>query len=256
MSKVVKSVLSRGSRLLLSAVLFLGSISLSCAQNNPQTPQIGPLGPPGVPANLFPAPHRPVAGIVSDEWSTEEARDRDGEAEQVMAFLGVRPGMTIADLGAGGGYYTIRLARRVGPTGRVLAEDVMPAYLWKLQQRVDQEHLGNVKLVLGEPHDPRLPFRSVDVVLMVHMYHEVAQPYGLLFNLLPALRPGARVAVIDLDQPTERHGTPRDLLLCEFHSLGFRQTHWGWIRDKLEYLALFEPPAKPPAHEAILPCSQ
>jgi SAM-dependent methyltransferase len=234
------------------AALFSGS---SCAEDT-EPSAIEPLGPPGVPANLFPKPERPVAGIVSEEWATEEARDRDGEAEQIMSFLGIRAGMSVADLGAGAGYYTVRLARRVGPTGRVLAEDVVPAFLWKLKQRLEREHLQNVTLALGEPHDPRLPPRSVDLVLMVHMYHEVAQPYGLLFNLLSALRPGARVAVIDLDQPTEQHGTPHLLLLCEFHSLGFRQTHWGWMRGKSEYFALFEPPAQPPKHEAIVPCSQ
>ena len=103
--------------------------------------------------------------------------------------------------------------------------------------------------------DPRIPQHSADLVLMVHMYHEVALPYGLLFNLLPALRANARVAVIDIDQPTAQHGTPHALLLCEFHSLGFRQTHWGWLRGHSEYLALFEPPARPPKHEAIVPCS-
>jgi SAM-dependent methyltransferase len=252
----VTHILSRQIRALLPAILLLGPVSASFGEEIGQSFQIGPLGPPGVPANLFPVPHRPVAGIVSEEWSTEDARDRDGEAEDIMNFLGVGPGMTVADLGAGAGYYTIRLARRVGSTGRVLGEDVMPAYLAKLQQRINQEHLGNVTLVLGEPHDPRLPYRSVDLVLMVHMYHEVAQPYGLLFNLLPALRPGARIAVIDLDQPTEQHGTPRTLLLCEFHGLGFRQTHWGWLRGKSEYFALFEPPAQLPKHEAIVPCSQ
>ena len=244
------------TRFLLFAVLLLGSSSTSPGQGTEQPSPIRPLGPPGVQAQFFPSPHRPVAGIVAEEWATEEARDRDGEAEQIMNFLAVGPGMTVADLGAGAGYYTVRLAKRVGPAGRVLAEDVVPAYLGKLQERVRREHLDNVTLVLGEPHDPRLPFRSVDLVLMVHMYHEVAQPYGLLFNLLPALRPGARVAVIDLDQPTEQHGTPHLLLLCEFHSLGFRQTHWGWMRGKSEYFALFEPPAQPPKYEAIVPCSQ
>ena len=178
------------ARFLLFAVLLLGSSSASPGQGTEQPSQIRPLGPPGVPAQFFPLPHRPVAGIVAEEWATEETRDRDGEAEQIMNFLGVGPGMTVADLGAGAGYYTVRLAKRVGPVGRVLAEDVVPAYLAKLQERVSREHLDNVTLVLGEPHDPRLPFRSVDLVLMVHMYHEVAQPYGLLFNLLPALRPG------------------------------------------------------------------
>ena len=244
------------ARFLLFAALVLGSFSATPGQGTEQPSQIRPLGPPGVPAQFFPLPRRPVAGIVAEEWATEEARDRDGEAEQIMNFLGVGPGMSVADLGAGAGYYTVRVAKRVEPTGRVLAEDVMPATLWKLQERVSREHLDNVTPVLGEPHDPRLPVRSVDLVLMVHMYHEVAQPYGLLFNLLPALRTEARVAVIDLDQPTEQHGTPHALLLCEFHSLGFRQTHWGWMRGKSEYFALFESPAQPPKHEAIAPCSQ
>ncbi len=99
-----------------------------------------------------------------------------------MELLKIKPGMTVADLGAGSGYYTVRLARRVGDTGQVLAEDVMPVYLRKLQQRIERERLNNIKLGLGEPHDPRLPPRSTDLVLMVHMYHEVAQPYGLLYQ--------------------------------------------------------------------------
>jgi SAM-dependent methyltransferase len=215
---------------------------------------IGPLGPPGTPAASFPKPLRQVAPIVSERWSTEAARDRDGEADQVLSFLEVAPGMTVADIGAGDGYYTVRAARRVGLAGHVIAEDVTPAYLEDLRRRLEREHLTNVTLDLGEPHDPRLPAQAVDLALMVHMYHEVTQPYGLLYNLLPALQPGARVAVIDLDQATEQHGTPRKQLLCEFAALGYRETHWGWLRAKREYLAVFEPPAAPPAPEAIKPC--
>jgi len=98
---------------MLRAFSMTAWLAASLEQEAGQSSQIGPLGPPGVPANLFPLPHRPVAGIVSEEWSTEEARDRDGEAEQIMNFLGVGPGMRVAGLGAGAGYYTIRLARRV-----------------------------------------------------------------------------------------------------------------------------------------------
>lgn len=237
------------------ALLLLHGGSIAAEPPGDVSASIGPLGPAGAPASAFPAPKRPVANIVSAEWSTEEARDRDGEAAQVLSFLGVRPGMTVADIGAGEGYYTVRAARRVAPTGRVIAEDVIPEYLNKLKQRIEREHLNNVDLDLGEAHDPRLPSQSVDLVLMVHMYHEVQQPYGLLYNLLSALRPGARVAVIDLDQPTEKHGTPHTLLLCEFHALGFRQTHWGWLRAKIEYLALFDPPAQPISPVEIKPCS-
>src|SRR5690349_16806832 len=90
--------------------------------------QEGPA-PPGVPAGAFPAPSRPVAGIVTDTWRDEQSRDRAGEAERVMNLLGVRRGLDIADIGAGSGYYTVRLARRIGPKGHVYAEDVVPVYL-------------------------------------------------------------------------------------------------------------------------------
>src|SRR6266850_3609664 len=94
------------------------------------------LAPPGVPASAFPAPARLVAGIVTDIWRDEKSRDQAGEAERVMNLLGVKPGLGVADIGAGSGYYTVRLARRVGPAGHVFAEDVVPDYLERLVRRV------------------------------------------------------------------------------------------------------------------------
>jgi len=165
------------------------------------------LAPPGVPASAFPAPSRPVARIVNDTWHDEQSRDKVGEAERVMNLLGVKPGLTVADIGAGSGYYTVRLAKRVGPEGHVYAEDVVPEYLERLAQRVRSEGLtGTVTLVRGDPHDPQLPAGSVDIALLVHMYHEVQQPYGLLWNLRPALRTGAQVAVVDARKQTEVKG--------------------------------------------------
>src|SRR6478752_1361026 len=92
----------------------------------------------------FPAAHRDVAPTVSDTFSTEDARDRVGEAEQVMEMAGVRPGMSVADVGAGEGYYTVRLARVVGPKGRVLAEDIVPDVRDSLTERVQRQNLDNV----------------------------------------------------------------------------------------------------------------
>src|SRR5215470_17738455 len=86
------------------------------------------LAPSGAPASAFPTPSRPVARIVTDTWRNEQSRDQAGEAERVMNLLGVKPGVTVADIGAGSGYYTVRLARRVGPTGHVYDEDVEPEY--------------------------------------------------------------------------------------------------------------------------------
>src|SRR6516165_3134771 len=217
------------------------------------------LAPPGVPASAFPAPGRPVAGIVTDTWHDEESRDQAGEAERVMNLLGVKPGLTVADIGAGSGYYTVRLARRVGPTGHVFAEDVVPEYLERLSRRVASEGLaGSVTVVRGDPHDPRLLPGSVDLALLVHMYHEVAQPYGLLWNLRPALRPGARVAVIDARKQTEVHGTPPDLLRCELAAVGYRQTAFYDLQEST-YLAVFAPPnprEAPASPSAIRPCER
>jgi len=217
------------------------------------------LAPPGVPASAFPAPSRPVAKIVTDTWRNEQSREQAGEAQRVMNLLGVTAGMTVADIGAGSGYYTVRLARRVAPKGHVFAEDVVPDYLESLAQRVKSEGLsGVVTLVHGDPHDPRLPPGSLDLALLVHMYHEVQQPYGLLWNLRPALRSGARVGVIDARKQTEAHGTPPDLLRCELAAVGYRETSFYDLQENT-YLAVFalpSPPAGPTLPAAIRPCTQ
>jgi SAM-dependent methyltransferase len=211
------------------------------------------LAPPGVPVGAFPAPSRKVAGIVTDTWRDEQSRDQAGEAERVMGLLGVKPGLAVADIGAGSGYYTVRVARRVGPQGHIYAEDVVPDYLDRLARRVDAEGLAGSVSVRGEPHDPRLAPKSLDLALLVHMYHEVTQPYGLLWNLRPALRPGAKVAVIDARKETASHGTPPDLLRCELAAVGYRQTAFYDLQENT-YLAVFEPAAGPPSPAAIHPC--
>ncbi len=217
--------------------------------------QVGPLGPPGLGAARFPAPARQIASIISDRWATEDQRERAGEADRVLDFLQVKPGMSVADVGAGSGYYAVRVSRRVGPSGRVLAQDVVPSYLAGLQRRVAQEGLSNVSVGLGDPHDPRLPPASVDLALLVHMYHEVTQPFGLMTNLLPALRPGARVAIIDTTRPTQYHGTPPALLDCEMQAVGYRRVATLPMENGTEYLAVFTPPAQAVVPEAIRPCT-
>jgi ubiquinone/menaquinone biosynthesis C-methylase UbiE len=184
-----------------------------------------------------------VASIVSPSWDKEDARDRAGEAERVLALLGVREGTRVADIGAGSGYYTVRLSRRVGAGGRVYAQDIVPRYLSDLGERVRRERLENVTLALGEPHDPRLPARSVDLALLVHMYHEIEQPFALLYNLQAALRPGARVAVLDLERPTTSHGTPPALLDCEMAAVGYRRTESHDLGGS-GYLAVFAAPER------------
>ena len=241
------SRVSRCFALLLLALLSAPEILAADYENG--------LAPPGAPSSAFPAPGRPVAAIVTDIWRDEQSRDQAGEAERVMNLLGVRSGLAVADIGAGSGYYTVRLARRVGPQGHVFAEDVVPDYLDRLARRVTAEGLsGSVTVVRGEPHDPSLAPKSLDLALLVHMYHEVTQPYGLLWNLRPALRPGAKVAVIDARKETASHGTPPDLLRCELAAVGYRQTAFYDLQENT-YLAVFEPAAGPASPAAIQPCS-
>lgn len=171
---------------------------------------------------VFPRADRPVAKIVSTQWSTEDVRDRQGEAQIVMDLAQIAPGMTLADIGAGEGYYAVRLAARVGPKGRVLAQDIDAGALARLGARVERERLGMVSIQQGAPDDPGLPERSFERVFLIHMYHEIAEPYAFLWRLWPALKPGGTVVVVDAERPTEQHGTPTALLLCEFESAGFR----------------------------------
>jgi SAM-dependent methyltransferase len=203
---------------------------------------IGYLAPPGAPAKEFPSPQRPVAEIVSPTRTGEEHRDSLNEAGEVARLLELKPGMTVGDIGAGSGYHTVRLSRLLGPTGSVVAEDVTRDYLMELAGRVERLKLTNVKLALGEPHDPRLPASSLDAAILVHMYHEIAQPYAFLYNLAPALKRGAWVGIVDLERPTAEHGTPIELLRCELTAVGYRELAIYQLAGDGGYLAVFSPP--------------
>jgi ubiquinone/menaquinone biosynthesis C-methylase UbiE len=205
-------------------------------------------------APRFPKADRPVAAIVSDSFSTEDARDRLGEAEEVMEFAGVKPGMSIADIGAGEGYYTVRLSPIVGPKGRVLAQDIVPATRDHLAQRVDREGLDNVSVRLGLPDDPRIPATSFDRIILVHMYQEVSSPYAFLWHLRAGLKPDGEVIVVDADRAVRHHGMPRAQLKCEMAALGLEQVRSITLTEPSNYAAAFRIARPRPAPEAIKPC--
>lgn len=206
----------------------------------------------GAPANAFPLPARSVADIVAPRWSNEDDRDDAGEAERVLRILGAKEGMHIADIGAGDGYYVARLTSRVGATGRVYGEDIVPRYLELLASRARQSGWTNVEVVRGEPHDPRLPDTTLDAAILIHMYHEISQPFGLMWNLASAMKPGGRVVILDLDRPTSGHGTPLQLLRCELRAVGYRESRVDRAVPG-EYVAVFIAPplADRPTPEAI-----
>jgi protein-L-isoaspartate O-methyltransferase len=202
----------------------------------------------------FPSAHRDVAPIVGGTFSTEDARDRAGEAEQVMELAGVKPGMSVADVGAGEGYYTVRLARVVGPKGRVLAEDILPDVRDSLSDRVQRERLDNVAVKLGTPDNPMLPSASFDRVFLVHMYHEVTSPYAFLWHMREGVKPDGLVIVVDADRPVKQHGMPPGQLKCEFASVGLDPVKFTMLTGGEVYLMAFRLARPRPEPEKIQPC--
>lgn len=196
----------------------------------------------GLPADSFPLPSRRFSDIVAPRWTDETTRDAAGEAEKVMDALALKPGMRVADVGAGDGYYVVRMAQRVEASGRVYGQDIVPDYLSLLAKRVRDDKLSNVTVVRGDAHDPRLPRDSVDAAIMIHMYHEITDPYALLWNLAGALKDGAHVGILDMNFPTDRHGTPPWLLECELGVVGYRPVRTVDTGDD-EYLAIFRAPS-------------
>lgn len=228
----------------MRAGLLLALALLAACDEKPKEP-----GP-----DDFPRAQRPVAPLGVSAIGDEDARDQAGEAESVMAYAGVMPGMTVADIGAGEGYYTVRLARKVGNKGRVLAEDIVAPIRDRLAQRVERERLDNVSVKLGEPHNPKLPENSFDRVFMVNMYHEIQQPYSFLWYVRPSLKAGGQIVVVDNEKPTDQHGTPPRLLMCEFAAVGYRRTMFKELPRSGSYFAMFEPVGERPEPNAISAC--
>lgn len=203
----------------------------------------------------FPSAHRDIAPILGGTFSTEDARDRVGEAEDVMQLAGVKPGMSVADVGAGEGYYTIRLARVVGSKGRVLAEDILPDIRDELADRVQRERLDNVAVKLGTPDDPTLPPRSFDRVFLVHMYHEVASPYAFLWHMREGVKQDGLVIVVDSNRTVKQHGIPPQQVKCEFAALGLEPVRYSVLPSGDVYFMSFRLNGRPrPAPEQIQPC--
>src|SRR4051794_7077417 len=220
----------------LAAVLLLAS-----CRAQPSAPQ-------------FPQAHRDVAPLVGDAFSTEDARDRLGEAEEVMQLAGTKAGMSVADVGAGEGYYTVRLARVVGPKGRVLAEDIVPDIRDALSDRIQRERLDNVAVKLGTPDNPMLPAQSFDRVFLVHMYHEVQSPYAFLWHAREGLKPGGEMILVDANRPVKQHGIPPADAKCEFAALGLELVKYSVLASGEVYFMAFRVARPLPEPDKIQPC--
>lgn len=211
-------------------------------------------------AKAYPPASRPVSALAGNQWSTETARDKRGEAEEIMKAAGLKTDMTVADIGAGEGYYTVRLAEKVGANGRVLAQDIDEEAIDRLAERVNRESLDNVSIKLGAPDDPRLPENSFDRIFLVHMYHEVREPYAFLSRLRPALidkagtdGPG-EVIVVDVNRDFSQHGIPPKQLFCEFEAVGYELIGFMERPELGGYFARFKATGQAPLPGRIEPC--
>ena len=169
-------------------------------------------------------------------------RDQRLQINRVMDILGVRAGKNVADIGAGSGWFTVRAAKRVGD-GTVYAVDINPEAVRYIDKRLKKEKLHNVKTILSQPDDPMLPGTSLDAVLLLKTYHEVAHPVELLRNLRRALRPGAKVGIIDRNGNGENHGIGSEVVIREAQQAGYRllEQHDFVKADDMDYFLVFTP---------------
>ncbi len=131
------------------------------------------------------------------DWLDRSERVQEEEPDVALDAIKLAVGSTVADVGAGSGYMTIRMAKRVGPTGKVYANDIQPQMLSMLRQRLDKEKIGNVELVLGGYDDPKLPANTIDLILMVDVYHEFSEPQKMLRRMRDSLKTGARLVLLE-----------------------------------------------------------
>ena len=202
------------------------------------------LSAPSLPAQTPAPPSHPTSTPYAGDLSIfeEPGRDQRLQIDRVMDLLHLKPGSTIADIGAGSGWFSVRAARRVGPKGRVIAEDINPKAITYIQQRTQREHLANIVTVLGTPDDPKLTPDSLDAALMLKVYHEIAHPLLVLANLRAALKPGARFGIIDRNGNGADHGLKESIVREEVEHAGFRQVaRYDFTKgDGQDYFLIFE----------------
>jgi len=219
-------------RLLLFLVLGLCSSTASFAQSNATS----------TPAQ--PAETRKTSEPYTGDLSVFESPGRAErlQIDRVMDLLQINAGKSVADIGAGSGWFTVQAARRITPSGTVFAVDINPKATKYIERRSQKENLHNVQVILSEPDDPKLPPHAVDAVLLLKTYHEVEHPVTLLRNLRASLKPGARVGIIDRMGNGENHGVNREVVIQEATEAGYvTEQQLDWKHDGMDYFLILKP---------------
>jgi len=168
-------------------------------------------------------------------------RDERLQINRILDILEIAPGKTVADIGAGSGWFTVRAARRITETGTVYAVDINPEATQYIDRRAQKEGLHNVKTILSKSDDPQLPVNQIDSVLLLKTYHEVDKPVALLRSLRASLRPGAKVGIIDRNGNGENHGVASDIVIKEASEAGYAlQSRYDFVKgDGMDYFLVF-----------------
>lgn len=186
---------------------------------------------------------RKTSKPYTGDLSIFEDKDRDKklQVQRVMDILGIKESTHVADIGAGSGWFAIRAAKRVGSTGIVYAVDINPEAITYINQRIQRDGIGNIHAILSGEDDPTLPKNSVDSVLLLKTYHEIAHPVLLLQNLRSSLRSGARVGIIDRNGKGDDHGVSRDVVIQEAAQAGYQlQEQYDFVKgDGQDYFLVF-----------------
>jgi SAM-dependent methyltransferase len=231
-SSEVGRIMHKRCTLLLTLIPVLQGFCFVAAQNLAQAPAAS-------------AEQRKTSEPYTGDLSIFDSPGRDERLQinRVMDILGIAPGKTVADIGAGSGWFTVRAAKRVGEAGIVYAVDINPEAIRYIRDRAQKDRLANVKPILSKADDALLPAAAVDVVLLLKTYHEVAEPVVLLRNLRAALRPGAKVGIIDRNGNGENHGVAPAVVIREATQAGYMVLEqYDFVKgDKMDYFLVLVP---------------
>ena len=199
--------------------------------------------PPVGAQSAEPSPQRKTSTPYTGDLSIFDVPGRDQRLQinRVMDMLGIEPGRSVADIGAGSGWFTVRAARRLASSGTVYAVDINPDAIQYIEQRAKKEQLHNIKTILSRPDYPHLPADSVDAVLLLKTYHEIAHPIALLSNLRSSLKPGAKIGIIDRNGNGKNHGVSKDVVIREAAQAGFELHDFqDFVKgDGMDYFLIF-----------------
>lgn len=237
--------------LLLSVAVFsLGACQTAELSPVVDAPQISPT--PAVNSSPIPSVSASPAAQTSERKTSEpytgdlsifegEDRAKNLQIDRVMDILNISEGKTIADIGAGSGWFTVRAARRAGEKGKVYAVEINREYVEHIRERAKRENFKNIETVLGAPDDPKLPADKIDAALILKTYHEIAEPVKVLNNLKKALKSGAFLGVIDKNGAGDDHGIAKETIIAEAKSAGFALVgEYDFVKpDGMDYFLVF-----------------